>query len=152
METGLITRIVVLALLLAGVVWLVRAWVKLDREQARDRDALREWAAQHGWSSSPSGGGPWADFLPSGRRGKIRPQLWGTWEGREVTVAVHEYIRAAGQYTLPDYHTIVVVRLRRKHPPVKLADIPRQGRDDPGAPPPSGANPDATRAQLTSAR
>lgn len=127
--------IAVAALVLAGAVWLGLAGIRIERARHRDRDGLRAWAAQRGWSARPDGGGPWADFLPGGKGSKIRPQIWGTWEGREVTVAGYETIRNAGQYVFADYYTVVVVPLRGEHSPVTMLNA-RYLPADPGAPPP----------------
>lgn len=101
------------------------------REHARRRAELLEWAAERGWSSRPDGGGAWAKFVTSDHSAKIRPQVWGTWDGREVTVAGHECLGFVDKYAETEYRTVVVVRLRGEHPPVTLTAATRQSRTEP---------------------
>jgi hypothetical protein len=129
--------LIAVAVALVIVLIVVAAVVSARRERQR-REALRRWAAQHGWTYVERPKTDWVPRLPGhGRRG-VSLMLSGVVEGYPVSVAEYSYTQTSTSTTrnadgtsssstssTTHHFVVVVVRLVRPGPSIEV--VPRHG-------------------------
>jgi hypothetical protein len=129
--------VIVVGIVALLVLIVVGAVVSARRERQR-REALRLWAARHGWTYAEQPTTDWGARLPGHNRRGVSLMLSGVLGGYPVSVADYSYTHTTTSTTRnadgtsststssTTYHfVVVVVRLGRPGPPVEVQ--PRHG-------------------------
>jgi hypothetical protein len=111
------------------VVLVVVMMVVSVRRERRRREALRQWATQHGWTYTERPATEWGRRLPGRSRRGVSLALSGVVNGYPVSVADYSYTETSTSTTGTDstrsssttYHfVVVVVRLPRPGPTIEV--------------------------------
>lgn len=111
------------------IVLVIIASVVAARRERERREALQVWAKRHGWQVVERPDVEWGRRMPGRNRRGVSLALFGTVDGRPVSIADYSYTTsststdangASQTTTTTHHHVAVVVRLRMPRPTVAV--------------------------------